>query len=85
MVGIVPASVGGSGSGAGTAGVCSDAAEEESAMGGAVAGSGSSLPGVGLDTSLRDGAVTGKTKGPEHLTYNQFLIWRGGTVKNFEL
>ncbi|MEQ1840661.1 MAG: DUF1080 domain-containing protein [Verrucomicrobiales bacterium] len=35
--------------------------------------------------SVEDGAVTGKTKGPEHLTYNQFLIWRGGTVKNFEL
>ncbi len=35
--------------------------------------------------SVEDGALTGKTKGPEHLTYNQFLIWRGGTVKNFEL
>ena len=35
--------------------------------------------------SVEDGALTGKTKGPEHLTYNQFLIWRGGTLKNFEL
>ena len=35
--------------------------------------------------SVEDGAITGKTKGPEHLSYNQFLIWRGGTVKNFEL
>jgi putative heme-binding domain-containing protein len=35
--------------------------------------------------SVEDGAITGKTKGPDHLAYNQFLIWRGGTVKNFEL
>jgi len=35
--------------------------------------------------SVEDGCITGKTKGPEHLTYNQFLIWRGGVVKNFEL
>jgi hypothetical protein len=35
--------------------------------------------------SVEDGCITGKTKGPDHLTYNQFLIWRGGTVKNFEL
>ena len=35
--------------------------------------------------SVEDGAITGKTKGPEHLAYNQFLIWRGGTLKNFEL
>jgi putative heme-binding domain-containing protein len=35
--------------------------------------------------SVEDGAITGKTKGPEHLAYNQFLIWRGGAVKNFEL
>ncbi|MCB1088454.1 MAG: DUF1080 domain-containing protein, partial [Verrucomicrobiae bacterium] len=27
----------------------------------------------------------GKTTGPEQLSYNQFLIWRGGKVKNFEL
>jgi putative heme-binding domain-containing protein len=40
--------------------------------------------------SVVDGAITGKTNGPEHLAYNQFLIWRGdarrgGTLKNFEL
>ena len=35
--------------------------------------------------SVEDGAITGKTKGPDHLSYNQFLIWRGGTLKNFEL
>ncbi|MBL9152327.1 MAG: DUF1080 domain-containing protein [Verrucomicrobiales bacterium] len=35
--------------------------------------------------SVEDGAITGKTTGPEQLAYNQFLIWRGGTVKNFEL
>ena len=31
------------------------------------------------------GCITGKTTGPQQLAYNQFLIWRGGTVKNFEL
>lgn len=35
--------------------------------------------------SVEDGAITGKTKGPDHLAYNQFLIWRGGVLKNFEL
>lgn len=35
--------------------------------------------------TVEDGAITGRTKGPEHLDYNQFLIWRGGTLKNFEL
>lgn len=35
--------------------------------------------------SVKDGSLTGKTKGPEHLTYNQFIIWRGGELKNFEL
>jgi len=35
--------------------------------------------------SVEDGCITGKTNGPEHLSYNQFLIWRGGEVKNFEL
>lgn len=29
--------------------------------------------------------MVGKTKGPEHLAYNEFLIWRGGVVRNFEL
>lgn len=35
--------------------------------------------------SVNDGLIVGQTKGPEHLAYNQFLIWRGGTVKDFEL
>ncbi len=35
--------------------------------------------------TVEDGAITGRTKGPEHLDYNQFLIWRGGSLKNFEL
>ncbi len=35
--------------------------------------------------SVEDGCITGKTQGPETLAYNQFLIWRGGVVKNFEL
>jgi hypothetical protein len=35
--------------------------------------------------SVKDGVITGITSGPEALTYNQFLIWRGGTVQDFEL
>lgn len=35
--------------------------------------------------SVENGCITGKTTGPEHLSYNQFLIWRGGVLKNFEL
>ena len=35
--------------------------------------------------TVEDGCITGKTQGPESLTYNQFLIWRGGRLKNFEL
>jgi hypothetical protein len=35
--------------------------------------------------SVKDGCITGTTTGPEQLSYNQFLIWRGGVVKNFEL
>ncbi|NNE90831.1 MAG: DUF1080 domain-containing protein, partial [Verrucomicrobiales bacterium] len=35
--------------------------------------------------SVKDGVVTGKTNSPEDLKYNEFLIWRGGKVKNFEL
>jgi putative heme-binding domain-containing protein len=35
--------------------------------------------------SVEEGCITGKTTGPEQLAYNQFLIWRGGKVKNFEL
>ena len=31
------------------------------------------------------GAIVGTTTGPDHLAYNQFLSWRGGAVKNFEL
>ena len=34
---------------------------------------------------VEDGCIVGTTTGPEQLTYNQFLIWRGGVVKNFEL
>ena len=35
--------------------------------------------------SVEEGCITGRTTGPEQLKYNQFLIWRGGVVKNFEL
>ena len=35
--------------------------------------------------SVQNGAITGITKADEPLPYNQFLIWRGGKVKNFEL
>jgi putative heme-binding domain-containing protein len=35
--------------------------------------------------TVAEGCITGKTTGPEQLTYNQFLIWRDGSVKNFEL
>lgn len=35
--------------------------------------------------TVADGAIVGTTKAPEDLAYNQFLIWRGGTLKNFEL
>ena len=35
--------------------------------------------------SVEEGCITGKTAGPQTLAYNQFLIWRGGVVKNFEL
>lgn len=35
--------------------------------------------------SVEDGCITGTTTGPEQLAYNQFLIWRGGELKNFEL
>lgn len=35
--------------------------------------------------SIKDGVVTGKAKGRDQLKYNQFLIWRGGEVENFEL
>lgn len=35
--------------------------------------------------SVEDGCITGKTTGPEQLAYNQFLIWRGGVLKDFEI
>ena len=35
--------------------------------------------------SVEDGIITGKTTGRGQLTYNQFLIWRGGKVGDFEL
>jgi hypothetical protein len=35
--------------------------------------------------SVKDGVIVGVTKADEPLPYNQFLIWRGGTLKNFEL
>jgi hypothetical protein len=34
---------------------------------------------------VEDGCIVGITTGPEQLAYNQFLIWRGGTLRNFEL
>jgi putative heme-binding domain-containing protein len=35
--------------------------------------------------TVEEGCLTGKTTGPTQLAYNQFIIWRGGEVKNFEL
>jgi hypothetical protein len=35
--------------------------------------------------SVKDGVIVGQTTDPKQLTYNQFLIWRGGTLKDFEL
>jgi hypothetical protein len=35
--------------------------------------------------SVKDGMICGKTTGPEQLKYNQFLVWRGGAPKDFEL
>jgi len=35
--------------------------------------------------SVRDGAITGEAT-PKHLPpYNQFIVWQGGTVKDFDL
>ena len=34
--------------------------------------------------SVEDGAITGKTRGPDHLKYNKFLIWNGKAA-DFEL
>lgn len=35
--------------------------------------------------SVEDGAITGKTNGPDHLEYNKFLIYTGQPVDDFEL
>ncbi|MGB0579593.1 MAG: family 16 glycoside hydrolase, partial [Limisphaerales bacterium] len=35
--------------------------------------------------SVKDGVITGRTTKASPLKYNQFLIWRGGVLKNFEL
>jgi hypothetical protein len=35
--------------------------------------------------SVKDGIVTGVCVGPDDFAHNTFLIWRGGTVKDFEL
>lgn len=35
--------------------------------------------------SVKDGTIVGVTTDDEPLPYNQFLIWRAGKVKNFEL
>ena len=35
--------------------------------------------------SVEGNTIVGKTTGPAQLKYNQFLIWRGGVLKNFEL
>ena len=32
--------------------------------------------------SVEDGAITGKTNGPDHLKYNKFLIWQGNGKGN---
>lgn len=34
---------------------------------------------------VEDGAIVGTCEGPDALAHNTFLIWRGGTVKDFEL
>src|SRR5579862_2663478 len=35
--------------------------------------------------SVQDGAITGEAT-PKHLPpYNQFIVWKGGTVKDFDL
>jgi N-sulfoglucosamine sulfohydrolase len=35
--------------------------------------------------TVEDGCITGRTTDSDRLRYNQFLIWRGGTPRNFEL
>lgn len=35
--------------------------------------------------SVQDGMIIGKTTAEKKVPFNKFVIWRGGTVKNFEL
>ena len=35
--------------------------------------------------SVRDGAITGEVKAENRPPRNQFIVWKGGTVKDFEL
>ena len=35
--------------------------------------------------SVEDGAITGRTTAENKLTYNNFIVWQGGDVDNFEL
>ncbi len=35
--------------------------------------------------SVRDGALTGQTKADTNLKHNTFIVWKGGTVADFEL
>lgn len=35
--------------------------------------------------SVQAGVIVGRTSSEKDLKYNQFLVWRGGEVKNFEL
>lgn len=35
--------------------------------------------------SVQDGAITGTTTNEKRLSYNTFLVWQGGEVRNFEL
>jgi len=35
--------------------------------------------------SVQDGAITGITKGKDHLSHNKFIIWEGGKPGDFEL
>ena len=35
--------------------------------------------------SVRDGTITGQTKAPTDLKHNTFLVWKAGTVDDFEL
>ena len=35
--------------------------------------------------SVEDGAITGRTKAETNLKHNTFLVWKGGTVADFEL